>query len=679
MKIKLKKMQISNFKGIKGLEICFDDVTNIRGTNGVGKTTIFDAFCWCLFGKDSHEVAKFDIKPIRNGEVVSGVDSIVKIELSVDGFPIIFERNYHEVWKTPKGSIEKVFDKHEVKYAINEVPVKAKQYEDKVNEILDSKTFKLLTNPYAFTSQKADIQRKILFEVLGENSDEEVIKSNVKLNDLLSMLENKTMEELKAETKATISMLNKKKAEIPIKINELENMKVDEDTTEIVNRIKELREKRAEHIDIIEKSNEVKAMHQRRKMELTEKENKVNKEYQTEKDKISEMERKRSQKLMEASKNANKPKEEAYKVYVNKKEEMNNVKHSIDKLESNLAYEKENMAKYRTNIDNLVADLKAVESNEYVYKGETICPHCGAEIKAEKINSIKAREEVKFNKQKTDSIAKIKAEGKQFQELYVNLKTKIQSEEKSLEVLKETLKFLETETNEAYASWQNIKESTISYPGIEEDEKNIVLAKENLKNKFDKVISEIRAEEEEISNITMVDITSHNEEIVNIDKNIKELEKELSKVERNSEIDERINKHLDEEREISIKIAELQRKEFLCDEFVRSKVKLVEDKIANKFKYISFKLFRTFLSSDNVEECCEATVNGVPYNNNVNTAAKINAGLEIINVLSEHYGVQAPIFIDNAECCVEYIPTESQIIKLYVDENYKNMEVAYGR
>ena len=52
-KIKLKSIRLENFKGIKNLDVKFSDRTEIMGRNAAGKTTVFDAFTWLLFGKNS--------------------------------------------------------------------------------------------------------------------------------------------------------------------------------------------------------------------------------------------------------------------------------------------------------------------------------------------------------------------------------------------------------------------------------------------------------------------------------------------------------------------------------------------------------------------------------------------------------------------------------------------------
>ncbi|MBP7398205.1 MAG: AAA family ATPase [Chitinophagales bacterium] len=64
MKISLKKLSLLNFKGIRQRTIEFNDVTNIFGKNEAGKTTLFDASLWVLFGKDSTDRKDFAIKTL---------------------------------------------------------------------------------------------------------------------------------------------------------------------------------------------------------------------------------------------------------------------------------------------------------------------------------------------------------------------------------------------------------------------------------------------------------------------------------------------------------------------------------------------------------------------------------------------------------------------------------------
>jgi len=59
----------------------------------------------------------------------------------------------------------------------------------------------------------------------------------------------------------------------------------------------------------------------------------------------------------------------------------------------------------------------------------------------------------------------------------------------------------------------------------------------------------------------------------------------------------------------------------------------------------------------------------------LNNSARINVGLDIINTLSERYGFEAPIFVDNAEAVTRLINTRAQVIKLVVSEQDKELRV----
>ena len=91
---------------------------------------------------------------------------------------------------------------------------------------------------------------------------------------------------------------------------------------------------------------------------------------------------------------------------------------------------------------------------------------------------------------------------------------------------------------------------------------------------------------------------------------------------------------------------------YLLESFIRAKMMKISDSINQHFKTVNFKLFDMQLNGG-MKECCECTVNGVPYST-LNSGHRIIAGLDIIQSLSELYGVTAPIFIDNAESLNEF-------------------------
>ena len=93
--IKIKKLVLENFKCHKSLNLCFESITtdgriynaSIYGDNASGKTSIYDALTWLLFGKDSQGNGEknIEIKPLdANGEVkdhlaVTAVEAVLDV------------------------------------------------------------------------------------------------------------------------------------------------------------------------------------------------------------------------------------------------------------------------------------------------------------------------------------------------------------------------------------------------------------------------------------------------------------------------------------------------------------------------------------------------------------------------------------------------------------------------
>ena len=121
-------------------------------------------------------------------------------------------------------------------------------------------------------------------------------------------------------------------------------------------------------------------------------------------------------------------------------------------------------------------------------------------------------------------------------------------------------------------------------------------------------------------------------------------------------------------------IANIEKTQYTIENFIKLKVDTIENRINEKFSLVKFKLFEDQINGGQVETC-EALVNGVPFSS-LNTASKINAGIDIINTLCEFYNVSAPIFIDNRESVVKLLDSNSQIINLIVSESDKKLRIS---
>ena len=108
-------------------------------------------------------------------------------------------------------------------------------------------------------------------------------------------------------------------------------------------------------------------------------------------------------------------------------------------------------------------------------------------------------------------------------------------------------------------------------------------------------------------------------------------------------------------------------------EFEVTKCMEISARVNRLFEGVQWRLFERQVNGEEVP-ACTALVDGVKWTD-ANTAARINAGIEVADVLSRHYGIEAPIFIDNAECSGHIRPTASQQILLKFVPSAKNLKV----
>ena len=111
----------------------------------------------------------------------------------------------------------------------------------------------------------------------------------------------------------------------------------------------------------------------------------------------------------------------------------------------------------------------------------------------------------------------------------------------------------------------------------------------------------------------------------------------------------------------------------MCEEYTRTMVQLTEEHVDGLFRTVRWKLFDEQINGG-LAETCVPTVDGVPYAD-LNHAAKINVGLDVVQALGKFYGMTAPIFLDNAESVTNFLSINAQIIKLIVSENDEELRI----
>ena len=203
----IKSLHIENFKGFREETIHFAHETHIRGRNELGKTTIFDAFCWLLFGKDSTGDSRFKFKPYDTdpasptyGQEIHKLTTAVTAIFYVDNTEVTLAKVSEENWVKPNGQEERVYQGNNLTCYCDGMKRKMKEFEAIVSGFVDEDRFRLLTDPMYFNRLHWEDQRQIVVEVVGEPTHEEVIECDPEqLQEINTFLDNCSVEEMKKQ------------------------------------------------------------------------------------------------------------------------------------------------------------------------------------------------------------------------------------------------------------------------------------------------------------------------------------------------------------------------------------------------------------------------------------------------------------------------------------------------
>ncbi|MCT15404.1 DUF2813 domain-containing protein [Listeria monocytogenes] len=641
--IKLLKLQLENFKGIKELEIDFENSTSIYGANASGKTTIIDAFTWLLFDKDSTNKKDFAIKTLdMEGKVIHKLNHVVTAVIDVDGEQVELSKKYMEKWTKSRGKLEQELTSHTTEYYIDEIKKKANEYKSFISELLDEELFKLITNPLYFNEQfDWKKRRAMLIKIAGDVTDAEVTSADDSLKDLSIFLGKHSIEDKLIQINEQRKNLRKRLELIPELVNEATKAKQDVtglNPSDIKGELSVIEEQ----IQFIEQEKNV-LKNGGIQTEL----NKQKANIELELTKIKANEQKETQELLMSKK------EEIFE----ERNELIDVNNRIGESTFLIQRKQGEIATKQQELIKLGKEWDTLQVERFDEHRKS-CPTCGQDFPAEHLNSMIE----KFNQEKAEKIKENEAAGK-------SSKAVIEETEGDIAELSFDIKANELELNNIESKLEILEqEKTALEHQLEQAENSTTYIEKQ---------SELEMIEEKLRDEKGSSITAVAEIQIKIDKlnaEASDLNADLAKFDSNQKQENRIQELEEEAAEKGAKYDELEMGLYLIERFNKAKCNLLEDKINSKFKYVSFKLFKTQINGG-IDECCETIYNGVPYNSGLNNAARINGGLDIINALTEHVQVRATIFVDNRESVTELIDTESQLVSLIVSEKDKNLRV----
>lgn len=625
MNIKINRLLLQNFKGIKWHEFYVDgENLKIYGDNATGKTTVFDAFTWLLFGKDSLGRSDFGIKTQdENGNVIHNLEHIVECELAIDNSILTLKKVYAEKWTKKRGSAEAEFSGHETKYFINEVPSTKKEYEQKIASFIDENLFKTITNPLYFNEHlKWQDRRAILLSLCdGEMSDENILARSPEFLPLLEELNGRTVQEYSKVIKSKQTAINDELKAIPQRIAEAslaipaDADKFDESDKEVVEkRIAELAD---EIIAIQHGSSTINAEVELR--DLIE----CRKRIASKKCDVSEMEEelfKRKRELMDVN------------------IELSECERNIKSLFNCVEVAQKRATALREEWHNV---------NNQQFEESENCPTCGQRLPENKIKQAKAN----FNTARAEKLESITERGKM---------TKAEVDQYTAQRDEFAKKYEELLVKKQECEDAVVRAETFISEMTKQDA-------EETKEMLADIDSRIAEAEKKVQNGTkdvQASISPIQEKIEAEKAKLEEINKALASKDIVLRQKTRIAELESDEKRLAVEYGNLDKIAFLIDKFTKFKVDLLSEEINSHFQYAKFKLFDEQINGG-IAECCELTYKGVPYSD-LNNAARIATGIDVINTLCKLNDKFAPVIVDNSESITNIPQTNSQMICLIV-------------
>lgn len=647
-KIILKSLALVNFKGVRDFSIAFNDgITTVCGDNGTGKTTLYDAYLWLLFGKDSTGRSDgangFNVKTTgEDGKPIYRLEHSVTAVLEVDGKEIKLQRSLVEKWQKVNGTTDEVM-KDETQYFINDVRTGTKkEYQAEISEIIPEDVFRMITNPYYFTSLSAETQKDMLLEMVGNIDDEEVAATDPDFLALLDQINGTSLAKWAREIAAKKKACNDALATIPASIETAQKLMPESEEWAVLEKQLKEEQDRVKEIDaqIADKS----ALNDeayKRKMALM----------KQQADKRIKLQDRENTIRMETNAAHNKALSD------------------IQQMENELSINQKNLDSYRNdkmNVDGKIDELngKLVEMREQfkaVAKEQfpepsgdmLVCPTCGEPYKGENLENAIAKLRGNFEQSKSKRQKDIQTKGKQYKAEY----------DKAVEQQTKLTGLIAKLEDDALEIKGNITIKKNNIPVAGNADEAIANDKEciGLRNDIAEIANQLQVE------VPQADVSELQSEKADRNAAIAEINKRLGK----RAMIERVNKEIAdlEEKRIANNQAkaDLEKWEDVYLRFQKAKDEVLMQRINGLFNVVSFSFVKE-QKNGGEKVTCYCMVNGVPYAD-VNACGKVNAGLDIINAICATKGISAPIFIDNRESFNQIVPTISQIVNLKVSND----------
>ncbi len=647
--IQLNRMELRNFKGVSEANYDFHtDQTTISGDNATGKSTIFDAYLWCLFDKNQQGNTP-KVQPLdENNEVRHKLTTGVRLYLSLDGNPLIVERTLKEDWVKPRGAAEMICKGTKSEYAINEVPMTKTQYNAKLEEILPLDRWFLLSAVGIIPAMEQKACRAQLQQI-APAIDEHALAAPYPAV-ALALARGLNIDELQATTKRQKTLAKQEIDGIPAALDAQDRLRVEDDWTEIENQLSVVK------TSIAHAQSEIEALQTATVDEA------ALQQATAQRQAIARLSQEVSDRQLAA--------QNAYRQQRSQAErELQDIAAETGSIERRLAISLQNSKRYldlinaeKSRIAALREQWKAKNAETYTAPAiSTTCPTCGQPLPPERIAEARAKAEQVWNETKAADLHAIQAQAeacKQRIDGYAAADAEAATKDTADQARLETLQQNHLQAEQALAALR-LPEAILA-----EDKPYQALLTQLQE------ATAAAAQTPADNGDTQAAIAQYKADITDLTAQQEALLRRLAARDTNQRIATERARLEERQRELADIIAQAEGVEQQVQAYRKAKITAVENGVSSLFRMVRWKMYEPNMTNDGEREICTALIDGVPYEQQ-NRATQVNAGIDIVNAFAQAYSVSTPLFVDNAEAVTNLLPTNGQCITLVVVKGSK--------
>ena len=635
MKIELKSLDLVHFKCFPKLHLDFHEgVNSLFGANAAGKTSVYDALTWLLFDKDSAGHSRPAIKP--TGAPAGTMPEVTAI-LEVDGEPIKLRKVLREKWEKPRGSSIERYAGDTRDYYIDDVPLAENAYKRRIAELIDERQFKLLTDVWAVTKgMHWKDRRTLLAEICGLPEDKQLLAAAPQFAELNEKVGRRTVDEYKSVLVKQRKDMNANLNTLPVRVDECSRMVTELESLDFAAAHSESDRLQAERErvqgELVKLTNNTLAAQARNELGALQ-------------NQLRELEAENNAHL--ASQRV--PVEDETPVLT---AALDRAKCEADRLTRTVAQERDLVLNGETRLDDYRARWRAIDAETC----GTTCPVCHQPLPQDMLETSQDAFAA-HQKQRKDALLE---DSKMVKQGIAAAKDRLLTAETALKTAQDEVQKAQISLDSYTPPVEVMPENL---PDYDRRKGAILTLIADADKRIDRLTSDTEQERRRLETaLSAVTAEKLRHDAV------------LAKEQTLSDTRRRIADLQAEQRTAAAEMEQMDRMIAMCEEFTRYRVQAITESVNSKFRLTRWRLF-TEQVNGGLADCCEPMdMNGSTFEG-TNNAMQINIGMDIIETLSAHFGRRVPLFVDNAESVTHLQPIGSQVVRLVVSEQDKELRI----